>query len=411
MKINTSQISMDASAEHKDVTGKLGQINAGRERGQPAFQLNIPGMMDFRLQRVEENRQSQQLCAASSVHCPEGKTDYETSADQVIERMVEGVVGQRIRLRKITGLESQGNFVFFEPVNPPGQQVAFSFAAHSTHYEYEKVSVNSTGSVELADGRNIDFSLQLTMERESMVRESVAWQAAERVLLDPLVLNFDCDLRSLINKSFQFDMNCDGETDTLCSLQPGTGLLALDLNNDQEINDGRELFGPTTGLGFQELAQYDFDLNGWIDKNDPIFSSLRIWRPGESRKSGLMSLSEAGVGAICLTHDKSGFQLKDRRNNLMGEVAATGIFLTEAGEVRPIQEIKLALQEKKQEPIGFLRQMIATRQDEVKTLARLNLSRREQREEDNLFEKLFPEWQKEMELASVMARTERSSPG
>ena len=189
-----------------------------------------------------------------------------------------------------------------------------------------------------------------------------------------------------------WEVTCDGETDTLCSLQPGTGLLALDLNNDQEINDGRELFGPTTGLGFQELAQYDFDLNGWIDKNDPIFSSLRIWRPGESRKSGLMSLSEAGVGAICLTHDKSGFQLKDRRNNLMGEVAATGIFLTEAGEVRPIQEIKLALQEEKQEPIGFLRQMIATRQNEVKALARLHLSRSEQQEEHNLFEILFPEW-------------------
>ncbi|MEA3469756.1 MAG: hypothetical protein U9R57_16250 [Thermodesulfobacteriota bacterium] len=49
-----------------------------------------------------------------------------------------------------------------------------------------------------------------------------------------------------------------------------------------KINNGAELFGPTTGHGFQERAQYELDFIGWIDENDSIFSSLRIWKPGES---------------------------------------------------------------------------------------------------------------------------------
>ena len=420
MKINTSQLSMDASVERKEATERFGQAGTVKEKGKSEFRLNIPGVSNARYEKVEENKQSQELCANSEVQCPQGKKNYETSAEQVVEKMVEGVVGLRTRIRHIEGLKNQENIVFSEPVNTPGRQMAFSFAAHSTRYEYEKVSVTSNGSVQLADGRKVDFSLSLTMERESVVKESVAWQSTRGILMDPLVLNFDCDLRSLVNRSFQFDLNCNGEDDELCSLRPGTGFLALDINNDQKINDGRELFGPTTGYGFQELAQYDLDLNDWIDENDPIFSSLKIWRPD---KTQMMSLAEAGVGAICLTHDKSGFQLRNHQNRLLGEVAATGIFLTEDGEVRPMQEIKLAVngeeenspgtlvREEETDPRLFLTEMIATRRAEVQALARLRLLRMEEQDRNNFIETLFPQWQKERELASVAARTERDSPG
>jgi len=409
MKINTSQISMDASAEHKDVTGKFAQIEGGKREGDPEFQLRIPGVAGFVRERVSANRQGQEVCAASSVRCQEGEKNYETSADQVLEKMISKVSGQRIRLRKITGMGSGVNVLLSEPVNPPGKQVLFSLLAQTTQYEYERVSVRSTGSVSLADGREIDFSLELNMERESFVQESVALQGGG-ILMDPLAFSFDCDLRSLINKTFQFDMNCDGETDELSTLAPGMGFLALDLNDDKKINDGSELFGPATGHGFSELAAYDLDNNGWIDENDPVFSKLRVWEPGGTETT-LIPLAEAGVGAICLSHDTNSFQVKDMDNQLLGEVAATGLFLTEDGEVRPMQEIKLALQgtaerdedQREPDPQFFVRQMIAVRQEEVRTLARLRLSRQEE-EEQTLLEILFPDWQKEKGLLSVEQR-------
>ncbi|MBU0960890.1 MAG: hypothetical protein KKH60_05130 [Proteobacteria bacterium] len=421
MQINTSQISMDASVDHKDVSERLGQRIRQQEGQEQQFRLNLPGMTDYRFERFEENRQSQEMKAASAVSCPGQEKTYLTESDQVMERMVEEVVGQGVRLRRIDGLEHRGSVFPSKPFNPPGEQILFSFASHSLHYEYERVSVNSAGTVQLSDGRSLNFSLELTMERESLVRESVAWQEAGRVLLDPLVLNFDCDLRGLSNRKFQFDLDCDGNADEVCSLQPGTGFLALDLNNDRKINDGRELFGPTSGHGFAELARHDRDNNGWIDENDPIFPKLRIWKQGGEGEPALITLAEAGVGAICLEHDKSTFQLKGRDNGLMGEVAANGLFLTEAGEVRPMQEIKFALkeaannssslvrEEKKSESQHILSQLVAIRQAEVQAMTRLRLSRRERQDEGDILTRLFAEWQKETGLASVQARRKNLS--
>ncbi len=416
MKINTSQISMDASAEHKDVSGEFAQSGTGRGESGPEFRLNLPGMAGFRREITAENRQSQQCRASSMVSgsCVEKK--YETTAQSAMEQMVTEVTGQRVRLRKIQGLEDGGNVVFSEPLNPPGTQAMFSVQSISSSYHYEKVSVQSSGVVQLEDGRNISFSLDLTMERESLVTESLAWRGAGRVLMDPLVFHFDCDLESLVNRSFQFDLNSDGDSDEAYSLQPGSGFLALDLNNDKRINDGSELFGPRTGHGFQELAIYDADGNGWIDENDPVFEKLMIWSPGKTGEPALIGLSDAGIGAICLTHDKAAFQLRGRDNTLMGEVAANGFFLTENGEVRPLQEIKLALKGESEEAGGmmserrgsetefFLQRMVAIRQAEVREMSNLRLSRRAHKEEYDLLATLFPDYQKERGLASVLAR-------
>lgn len=416
MRINTSQMSMDASLEHKDVTGKSGQIDRTRRNGEPEFQLRLPGMAGLVHERVEENRQGQKLCAASSVHCSKGEKVYETKAEQVIEKMVQQVSGQRIHLRRINGMANGESVFLSPPLNPSGKQLAFSIISRSFHYEYEQVSVCSAGSVSLADGRTIDFSLNLNMERESLVKESFAWHQGGRILMDPLIFNFDCDLRSLVNRSFQFDMNCDGCLEDFDSLASGNGFLALDVNNDKVINNGRELFGPSTGHGFAELAVHDLDKNGWIDGNDPIFSKLCIWTPDAAGETKLLSLKTAGVGAICLSHTTGSFQLKDINNQLMGEVAATGVFLTENGEVRPMQEVKLALHEKVtqaegvsteqslSEPRHFLQQMIAVRQKEVRTLSKIRLSQREQKEKDDVLSSLFPDWKKERGLHSVEER-------
>ena len=419
MQINTSQVRMEASAEHRDVRERFGQEILGMEGGKPRFRLELPFTTRYGVERVAENRQLQEVSAASSVHYPRQERAGQSDAAEVMEQMVGGVVGQPVRLRRPTNLEKGEKYSLEGSPSATGQQVAFSFASHSLQYEYERVSVVSAGAVQLADGRSIDFSLELTMEREALLRESVAWQAAGQILTDPLVLNFDCDLRGVSNRRFQFDLDCDGEKDEICALPPGSGFLALDLNNDQLINNGRELFGPTTGHGFTELAWHDRDENGWIDENDPIFEKLRIWKEDGSGGSALLTLKEAGVGAICLAHDRNTFQLKDRENSLLGEVAASGLFLTEAGEVRPMQEIKFALEEEKEgdqapfgregaesEPLLFLRQMVAIRQAEVQALARHGLARREQQKERDLLAELFSDWRKEKGLASVLARKE-----
>jgi len=109
------------------------------------------------------------------------------------------------------------------------------------------------------------------------------------------------------------------------------------------VDDGTELFGPTMGNGFAELAMYDDDQNGWIDENDAIYNDLSIWMREDDGEPKLVALGMAGVGAIYLGHVETPFSLKDPANNTLGEIRQSGIFLFENGNVGTIQHIDLAI--------------------------------------------------------------------
>ena len=66
----------------------------------------------------------------------------------------------------------------------------------------------------------------------------------------------------------------------------------FDGDGNGRIDNGRELFGPTSNNGYQELALLDADRSGWIDERDPLFTQLSVWNPEEGV---LRSLSDAVV--------------------------------------------------------------------------------------------------------------------
>ena len=71
-----------------------------------------------------------------------------------------------------------------------------------------------------------------------------------------------------------------------------------DFNNDGIINDGKELFGPNSGNGFSDLANYDLDKNGWIDENDTIYDKLRIWTKDTEGNDYLLALAKESIWSI-----------------------------------------------------------------------------------------------------------------
>ena len=107
------------------------------------------------------------------------------------------------------------------------------------------------------------------------------------------------------------------------------------------ISDGLELFGPATDNGFGELAKLDNDGNSWIDENDPIFEDLLVWMGAGGEEEQLISLREAGVGAISVAHAGTEFTLEDDDGHVQGVVRATGLFLMENGEPKALQELDL----------------------------------------------------------------------
>lgn len=211
------------------------------------------------------------------------------------------------------------------------------------YHETEKMQFQASGVVHTADGRTIDFSAYLSMSREYYEESSLIVRAGEGARIDPLVINFDGLGAQLSQTRFTFDLDSDGTPDQIAMLRPGSGMLALDRNGDGVINDGSELFGPTTGRGFAELARFDEDGNGFIDEGDSIYHKLRIWTINEDGSTQLAALGDKNIGAIFLGHVTTPFQLKDSHNQSLGEVVRSGIYLKESGQVGVVQEINLTV--------------------------------------------------------------------
>ncbi len=253
--------------------------------------------------------------------------------------------GEDVVLRDGDSIQPQGKGSFPVGRNPGRQVWEMALNRADIHFEEEHLAVSSRGQVVTEDGRTIDFSMDISFDRTFVSRTEKntlmqRWQEAVN-LTDPLVVSLDGKAPQLSDAWFEFDLDSDGETEQVNFVSQGSGFLAFDKNGDQTINDGSELFGPGTGNGFGELAAFDEDKNQWIDENDAVFSQLSVWTKDENGEDRLMSLKEAGIGAIALDYASAQFNLTQADNSLQGQVKSSGIFLFENGNVGGIHQIDL----------------------------------------------------------------------
>ncbi|WP_153110425.1 hypothetical protein [Propionivibrio limicola] len=211
--------------------------------------------------------------------------------------------------------------------------------------EHERTTFAAAGQVHTADGRQLDFSLELGMCRDySCTRTSTTSERIE--LRDPLVINFDGNAAELSGKRFAFDLDYDSTSESLAGLAAGSGYLCIDANGDGCINDGSELFGTRSGNGFADLAKLDSDGNYWLDEADAAFDALRVWQfNGESADTSgtLASLRDQGIGALYLGETATPFTLKDDDNRTLAQIRRSGIYLNEDGRAGSLQQIDLAV--------------------------------------------------------------------
>lgn len=222
------------------------------------------------------------------------------------------------------------------------QEYGGSHEYYEAYTETESVGFQTTGTVKTADGRELSFNLEVMMSRTFSEQYYERQEfGASYVVMDPLVINTGSAVTQISDQHFYFDLDCDGQLDEISSLGAGSGFLALDKNEDGIINDGSELFGTTSGDGFADLAEYDLDQNGWIDEADEIFQKLKIWYADGSEEPRLISLKEAGVGAIALQNSTTQFSLNDEKNETNAYIRKTGLFLYENGGAGTIQHVDL----------------------------------------------------------------------
>lgn len=277
---------------------------------------------------------------------------------RMLVSLIERLTGQPVRVFSTESLRDPGTAntaaapptapspAPANPATPPPAGWGLVYDRHDIRVETEQTQFNAQGVVRTADGREIRFDLTLLMQRQYMEESRVSLRAGDALRpVDPLILNFDGTAAQLQSVRFSFDLDGDGQTEELPLPGSNFGYLALDLDGNGRIDDGRELFGTRSGDGFADLALYDDDGNGWIDENDAVFERLRVWTPGLDAGGGfspkLDTLAARQVGALYLGKTETPFEVRGANQETLGQLRSSGVYLREDGGAGTMQHLDL----------------------------------------------------------------------
>ncbi len=349
MKIMNSQVAMASYHEYA-------RYQHTSERSQL---VNLSDRQPPRVNKLEISEQAREAYEENKARCKEILTNSKVEQTagsrfspkdklkkNMVEKLLSGLTGKDFRFKELElNLEYsqatlQTNSFSSSRRNMGGLIPAQLLTREATYGESEKLSFAAEGIIQTADGREIEFAIELNMSREFI---STKRSREIRPLVDPLIVNYEGAAAELTETKFSFDLDFDGSLNQLSILQKGSGFLAWDRNGDGQINNGRELFGARTGDGFAELAADDEDENGWIDENDSIFEKLRIWTRDAAGKEELLALGQKGIGAIFLGRVAAPFALQDSNNQQLGQAVSAGLFIREDGSSGSIQQVDFVI--------------------------------------------------------------------
>ncbi|MCI8628390.1 MAG: hypothetical protein HFE57_02600 [Firmicutes bacterium] len=353
MKITSSTVAMQSERQYTAVRQEVRQqnvqyITAKPQENNETESTEKSSLADTVKSMIEKQAE---LAGTAKQQNTEPYEDELSLKVKLMEKMLSALskITQRMSGRSIMSLFDlfdNGNQKEIQALNTntltPGKWVrnvkTSSFFAETEHTTFSTVGVAKT-----ADGREINFNIDLEMSRAFEAQVDKEWQE-DVVFTDPLVINIEDNNAELSDQKFMFDIDGDGNKESISRLQKGSGYLAYDKNGNGIIDDGNELFGAKTGNGFAELAAYDADGNGWIDENDPIFEKLKIWTQDSSGNTKLIGLADADVGAIYLGNVSTNFTLKSEETGATnGQIRNTGFYLKESGGSGTVQHVDVAV--------------------------------------------------------------------
>ena len=267
--------------------------------------------------------------------------DAQTSASKRVQKLLQSLIDAI--MAAMDGKKCEANFAACDAMPTEKAQLAsepeisWQRSIKESICESEKTTVCGNGQVKTSDGKLIEFNYSLAMARD-YASEKTTEESGTIKLSDPLMLSFNGKACELTKDCIAFDLNADGTAEQIPGLGAGSAFLVFDRNGNGKADNGSELFGVASGNGFADLALLDGDKNGWIDESDAAFSQLAVWT-GDS----FNSLKQQGVGALYTAAVDAPFSLKTSSNELLGQIRAAGLYLSEAGAVGQMQQVDLAV--------------------------------------------------------------------
>lgn len=162
-----------------------------------------------------------------------------------------------------------------------------------------------------AEGYDEDEIEEKIKEKDKEFREAET-QAPQR---DPLIIRYtenDNEFLTDLTNGVNFDLDNNGFDEKTAWISEADCFLALDINGNEKIDNGSELFGDkfvmpngnTSSTGFEALASLDANGDTFINEEDTIFTELKVWfdlnHNGKTDKGELRTLSEEHIVSIDL---------------------------------------------------------------------------------------------------------------
>lgn len=170
-----------------------------------------------------------------------------------------------------------------------------------------------------------DFSIDSVKVNEILTEiknDQSRFSSAEKTApqRDPLIIDLGEEDIELIDveKGVYFDLDNNGFAEKTAWIGEEDGFLAIDVNKNDSIDNGSELFGDkfimpdgnVSRTGSEALSSLDENGDGVINADDTIFESLCIWvdadHDGETDEGELLSLTEYGIESIDLNFTPDG---------------------------------------------------------------------------------------------------------
>ncbi len=336
MKIESSSINMEASSSFVQEEHSLKRLEVFSNIGS---------------KRIPERNQNINIDNFEKLKAIYNSEDNLSIEDKIKKTLIELLLQQILQGNKQVKLYPQNEQLKLKETSNPyeeslkTQNWGFTFESTQEYYQKSSIEFSTRASIKTNNG-DFEINIDLSFSQEFYERHSTKISAGA-AFQDPLILNYNSDIGTFNsisqNMSFEFDLNSDGHNETIPELINGSGFLALDKNKNGTIDDGSELFGPTTGDGFEELRAYDEDGNNWIDENDSIYSDLLVWEKDSQGNQSLITLGQAGIGAIYLAGINTDFNYASGYNEIQANMKEASFFLKENGEAGMITSVDLAV--------------------------------------------------------------------